>query len=394
MSLFFGGSEKRIFDASRWAIPPNSQAGTGGSSINLTAAESSLQKVAIWSSVMLLAGTAGMLPLDGFTGKGKTRREIGLPAWMEDPAGDNYGYGDWAQQLVTSLLLRGNAAGAIVSRDGRGLPDQIVLQHPDMVGVRRDSQSGLPVWRFNGTEMKTNEVWHQRAYPMPGQLLGLSPVAHHATTIGLGLSVLRFGNQWFSDGAHPTGILKTTAPLKEEPAKVAKARFMAAVAGRREPLVLSGDWDFKPIQIAPEESQFLETNKMTSAECARIYGPGVAEILGYETGGSMTYANVEQQALHLLVYALDPWLTRIDRAFTALLPPGQYARVNRGALLRTDILTRYRAHQLAIRNGFQTPSEARELEDMPPLTPEQLKEFENLPSTSGTGTDTGEGGTK
>ncbi len=383
MSLFFG-RERRIFDASRWTIPPNSQAGAGAG-INLTAAESSLQKVAVWSSVTLLAGTAGMLPIDGFSGQGKAKREIGLPSWMDDPAGDSYGYADWAQQLVTSLLLRGNGVGAVVGRDRFGRPNQIVLQHPDTVGVRRDSTTGQPVWRFNGVEMKPNEVWHQRAYPMPGSILGLSPVGHHASTIGLGLSVLRFGNQFFDDGAHPTGLLKTTAQLKELAARTAKERFMAAVAGRREPLVLGGDWTFTPIQIAPEESQFLETSKMTSAECCRIFGPGIAEILGYETGGSLTYTNVEQQALHLLTYALDPWLTRIERAFTALLPAGQYARINRGALLRTDILTRYRAHQIAIRNMIQAPSEARELEDMPPLTSDQIKEFGLLPSTSGTG---------
>jgi hypothetical protein len=55
--------------------------------------------------------------------------------------------------------------------------------------------------------------------------------------------------------------------------------------------------------VPEEESQFLATQGYTEAQCARIFGPGFAEVLGYESGGSMTYANVESRASHLLVYS-------------------------------------------------------------------------------------------
>lgn len=378
MSLFFG-RERRIFDASRWAIPLNSQVGPLGTTITATSSEASLQRVAVWASVALLCGVAGMLPVDAFLQGGDGPREKPLPTWMEDPAGDGYGLGDWLYQYVASHCLRGNGYGIVLARGRTGLPEQIVLQHPDEVGVRRDPQTGVPQWRVCGTEIPASQMWHQRAYPMPGRLLGLSPIAHQALTIGLSLSLLRFGNQFFSDGAHPTAMLKTAANLKEGQVRTAKQRFMAAVAGR-EPVVLGGDWEFKAIQIAPEESQFLETNRMTSAECARIFGPGVPEILGYETGAPMTYSNIEQKNIQLLIYALDPWLVRIERAMTGCLPPGEYIKVNRKALLRTDLLTRMQAYQLAIRNHIQAPSEARALEDLPPLTPEQRDEFPAISS--------------
>jgi phage portal protein BeeE len=121
---------------------------------------------------------------------------------------------------------------------------------------------------------------------------------------------------------------------------------------------------------------------MTSAECCRIFGPGIAEILGYETGGSLTYQNIEQRNLQLLIYALDPWLTRLERALSALLPRPQQVKFNRGALLRTDLLTRYRAHAIAIRAKFGTQDEARELEDRPPLTPAQIDQLQELGGTA------------
>ncbi|MFD9943204.1 phage portal protein [Nonomuraea sp. NPDC059023] len=388
MSLFFGPRERRIFDASRWQIPPNSQTVVASDAL-AGSAEASMRKVAVWASVMLLAGTAGMLPLDAFTGRGTGKRQVDLPEWLEDPAGDGHGFGDWVQQLVWCYGMRGNGIALIAERD-HGLPTQLVLQHPDDVTVHRDATNGVPEWRIAGQKIDAARLWHSRAYPLPGKLLGLSPIGHHMLTIGLGLSVLRFGHQFFDDGAHPTGLLKTSGQLNEGKAKVAKARFLAAISGRREPLVLGGDWDFKPLQIAPEESQFLETAKLTSAECCRIFGPGVAEVLGYETGGAMTYQNIEQRNLQLLIYALDPHLTRIERALTRMLAPGTYVRFARGALLRTDIMTRFRAYRLAIRNHIQAPSEARALEDLPPMTPVQLAEFDALLPENGGGDGSGE----
>ncbi|MGW8703228.1 phage portal protein, partial [Streptomyces eurythermus] len=78
-------------------------------------------------------------------------------------------------------------------------------------------------------------------------------------------------------------------------------------------------------------------------------------------------ANVEQQSINLLTYALDRWLVRTERMFTALLPAGQYVKINRAALTRTDLLTRFRAHALALQNRWTVPNEVRALEDQPPV---------------------------
>jgi HK97 family phage portal protein len=147
-----------------------------------------------------------------------------------------------------------------------------------------------------------------------------------------------------------------------------KQRFLAAVRGTREPVVMGKGWKYQAIQISPEESQFLDTQKYTAAECARIYGPGVPEVLGYETGGSMTYANVEQRSLDLLKFTIDRWLVRIETILSAdTLSRPRYMKFNRGALLATDLLTRYRAHEIALRNKFEVVNEVRELEDRPPV---------------------------
>lgn len=365
MSFLFGQREQR----SAWVqepppIPPNSAQGSGYSRVDLSRMEASLQKVAVWSCVNLVATVAETMPLDFYP---RPRESQPLPPWLADLAGDGHGLPDWLYQFVFSAMLRGNVYGIVGDRDrSRGTATQIAMQHPDMVGVTLDAE-GHPDWRVGGKTVPREDVWHCRVHPSPGRLLGLSPIALQATTIATGISALQFGASWFQDGAHPSGILSSEQALDARQAMTAKERFMAAVHGRREPAVLGNGWKYQSIQISPNESQFLETNNYTAAECCRIFGPGFAEIYGYETGGSLTYSNIEQRSLDLLTYAVDPWLVRIERALSALLLPGQKVRFNRAALVRTDLLTRYRAHAIALRNQFKVINEVRDDEDWLPV---------------------------
>ncbi|MEU6098942.1 phage portal protein [Streptomyces sp. NPDC047079] len=348
-------------------IPPNSQANGIGSNyarVDLSRTEASLQKVAVWSCVNLVATVAETMPLDYFP---RPRDPQPLPSWLADLGGDGHGLPDWLYQYVYSAMLRGNTVGLIGAQDSRrGTPTQIVLQHPDLVHVVPD-QDGKPQWTVNGKKVETDQVWHRRVHPAPGNLMGMSPIALQATTISTGIAALQFGYQWFTEGGHPSGILTSEKDLDQKQARTAKERFIAAVHGRREPAVLGNGWKYQQIQIAPNESQFLETNNFTAAECCRIFGPGFAEIFGYETGGSLTYSNIEQRSLDLLTYAVDPWLVRIERALSDLLPRPQNVRFNRSALVRTDLLTRFKAHAIALQNQFETVNQVREHEDWAPV---------------------------
>lgn len=326
----------------------------------------SLQKVAVWSCVNLTATMAEVLPLDVFSGSGQDRRPRPMPAWLADLGADGHGLPDWRYQLVFSAMLRGNGIGEVVERDARtGQPRLIVLANPDTVRADPDAEGRLQ-WTIGRTAVERESIWHKRVHAVPGSVMGLSPIAMHAQTLGLALSSMEFGRRWFTDGAHPSAMLTNEGQITQEMAAEAKSRFMAALRGNREPVAMGYGWRYTPISVAPNESQFLETQGYTSAECARIFGPGYAEVLGYETGGSLTYSTLEQASLHLLTYALDPWLERIERWLSALLPQPQYVKFNRGALVRTDLLTRYRAHEIALRNKFKVINEVRDLEDMSP----------------------------
>jgi HK97 family phage portal protein len=329
---------------------------------------------AVWRCVDLIAELVSTLPLDEYRRVGSAAPEQLSPSvLLSDPAGDGYGAEVWLRQVMLSGLLRGNVFGFVADVGEDFWPRQVEVLHPDRVSLRRDVTMGPVRWFLDNKEIErwpAGPLWHVPVYPTPGTPIGLSPIRYAAETVGLGLAVQRFGSQWFGDGAHPTAIITGEEPISEEDAKILKARIVAAMRDNREPLALGGGYKLESIQVAPEESQFLETIKATADDIAGFFfrrPPG--------EGGQVTYANVEARSLDLLTYTLNGWLVRLERALSRLLPRGRYVKFNADALLRVDLKTRYEAHVLAVRGGIATPNERRIIEDLPPDSGEHANEL-------------------
>lgn len=323
------------------------------------------RSIAVGASIDLITSLITELPIDVYTGQGADARQITTPSYLLDPDGTGYGVQDWGTQLLASWLTRGNAFGNVLQRQGGRFPTQVQLVAPDAVRPQVE-KDGTLTWWVGGQQVE--DMWHTRANERAGLLFGLSAVTMHAASIGLNIVGTRFGLQWFIDGAHPGGLLSNSeVELSQAQARTAKDRFMAALRGTREPLVLGKGWKYEQIQLNPEESQFLDTNKFSAAECCRMFGPGLAEIFGYETGGSLTYQTVQSKAVQLNVYTLGKWMRRYERVLTAMLPRPQYVKLNRNALLEQTTTERFAAYAIALKNGWKVINEVRELEGDRPV---------------------------
>jgi len=336
---------------------------TGYAHIDGSLISNAQQSVAIDAAADLVASICSELPIDFYSGKGSARRDISMPGYLEDPSGDGYGLEDWIYQLVYSWLYRGNAYGDELERSSKGYLQQVALLHPDQVSGQL-IEGGVK-WSVNGRGIA--HMMHRRVNPVPGQILGQSPIEKHANTVSVTLAASRFGKGWFDADAQPVGILRNSlAGIDDTQAKTVKNRFMAAMRGNREPVVMGRGWEWQTLSATPEESQFLGTMGYSEAQCARIFGPGIAEILGYETGGGMTYSNVQDRDIQLLKYAVGRWLRRVERVLFDFLPRPQYAVINRDALLETNTLARYQAHAAALGDKpWKSVNEVRELENAP-----------------------------
>jgi HK97 family phage portal protein len=322
-----------------------------------------LQHSAVWACVNLIAGSISTMPLYAYR-RGERDPLPDLPPILRQPSA-TMNLPDWLYAALQSLLLRGNAYGLIVDRAGAGLlPAQCELLAPDRVQVQ--VPNGAVEYRVDGQEVDPASIWHVKAYTSAGNVVGLSPIQHARQAVGLGLAVEKFGAQFFGEGATPSGVITTDERLTYKDAHDLKELWLARHQGRRSIAVFGGGARFQPVSISPEESQFLESSRANVATVARYFGVQ-PELIGGESGGSLTYANVEQRALDFLQFGLAPWLVRLETAISTLLSSTTTVKFNAAALVRTDLLTRYQAHESAIRSGWKLRSEVRELEDLPPV---------------------------
>lgn len=363
MSLFFRGETRAAqLDPLVAALTERQRMSTG----SVVTPDSAARKIAIGAAQRLLVGVVRGMPVDVFRRVHGTQVEAPKPLVLVDPDGSRRGLRDFVAESMWSLVSRGNAFWRVLGRDAAGKPSQIQVLHPDAVTPRVDRSTGALAWRVGTLQASADDVVHMRLWPVPGAVVGLSPIEQHASTVGLGIAAEQFGTQFFDAGGRPVGALKSEADLNPTQGRLVKAAFMAATANR-EPVFLPGGMSYEALSVTPNESQFLDTQRFTSAECARIYGPGIAEVCGYESGGSMTYSNIADRNLHLLTYAVDPYLVLLEDAFSSLLAAPRYVRFNRGSLLRMSTKDRYAAYESAARAGIQTPNEARAFEDWAPV---------------------------
>jgi HK97 family phage portal protein len=325
--------------------------------------ERALRLSTVWGCVRLLADSVSTLPLHVY--RDDERDPLPAPPLLRRPSADHPELSDWLWATMACLLLRGNAWGLITDRAGAGmLPSQVDLLDPDQVTVNESGD--VPEIRVGGEVVDRGELWHVKAFPVAGSILGMSPVAYAREAIGLGLASEKYGARFFGDSAIPSGVISLDGRVGQEAAEAVYARWNAAKGGRRTLAVLGDGAKFQAVSIAPDEAQFIETQRFNVATICRLYGVA-PEMMGGETAGHEAYTSPEMRGTDFLTFTLRPWLHRLERAISTLLPRSQKAKFNAGGFVRATLRDRYEAHKVAIEAGFLTVNEVRALEDRPPL---------------------------
>lgn len=341
---------------------PWDQGGVHGTSVNYDRA---MSLIPLFACIRILADNIASLPVHAYRKLGEERIPMPSPPSLVQRPSIRQNWFAWIHQCMWSLCLRGNAYGLITARDGYGYPTMIEWLHPDEVYVEETYPSN-PRYYWLGHPIPTEDVVHIAWMVPAGRVKSLSPIAQFAATIGVGLSATEYGKSWFDNDGTPPGtfknLKKTVTPAESD---TIKQRLMAALRSRA-PLVYGADWEYTALKVSPEESQFIQTMQLNATMIAAIFGVP-PEMVGGTTGGSFTYANEEQHAIGFAQLTIRPWLVRIEAALNDLLPSAQRIELNIDALIRSDLITRYQAHSLALAGGFLTPDEVRAKENLPPL---------------------------
>lgn len=273
------------------------------------------------------------------------------------------------EETVTSLYGHGNAYWKI-TRDNQGRVQNLKVLPAQWIAVNQNAVGEVIDYRYNNVVLSVDEVQHLTLMRVPGNAIGLGPIQAAQKELYGAKATRDYGTQWFDNSGVPNGVLKSDQVLSPDQAIAAKEAWNASAGAKSGVAVLGNGLSYAPVYLSPADAQFLEVQNFNVTQIARLFGVPSSLMLADVTGTSMTYQNVEQDWIGFIRFGC-PWIVEIEQAFSMLLPGRNEVEFDVEDLLRSDTLTRYQAHQIAIAAGFMTVDEVRKQEDLPPIgTPE------------------------
>lgn len=334
---------------------------------------------AVYASVRLIAESIASLPLSIYErNPDDTRRKASdhraYPLVHDEPNASMTSF-TWRETMVAHLCLRGNCYSYLeTDRSSRLIG--IWPMHPNIVEPERLKNGSLVYRTYDEAGNRiTLEAWQVLHVPGLGWdgIKGLSPIGLQREAIGLSIATEQFGSRYFSGGARPGGVLSTDQQLSEPQSNIYRASWEQAhqgLANAHKVAVLGGGLKWTQIGVSPEDSQFLETRRFQVQEIARMFRIP-PHMIGASSGESLTYSTVEQESIEFVQHTLRPWIVRFEqelnrKIFSTEDTGRYYCEFNVDGLLRADVKTRYESYAIGVSNGWLSPDEIRQLENMNP----------------------------
>jgi len=171
----------------------------------------------------------------------------------------------------------------------------------------------------------------------------------------------------FWEAGFPSVALQVGARLNDDDTRKLKAQLLSSWARRHEPAVIDNGATLAAVGSNAVDSQLVESIQVANAEVARAFGV-MPSLVNVAAGDSLTYSTTEGEMTKWLSIGLGPYLTRIEAAFTDLLPYGQSAVADTAVLTRADFLTRAQAYTVALAGApWLLVDEVRDREGLEPI---------------------------
>lgn len=355
---------------------------TGGGRAAVTN-DTALRHSAVWACLRLRANLISTMPVDVYRKVGDVRVEVPPPPVLVNPGGQRVKIKEWLYSSQVDLDRAGNAIGLVTERHASDLPARIDLQPIGECAVvpAEISKATPDGWKYRicGKLYNPHDVWHEKQYTVSGLPVGLSPVAYAAWSIGEYLSIQDFALDFFGSSAVPAMHLKNTKvqTMDSGKAQEIKDRFQASV--QQGGMFVSGsDWELNLLQSEAAAGSWLEARQAGISDVARFFDCPGDLIDAAVQSGNITYANIVERNLQLLVMHVGPAVTRREDNLSDLVSKPRYVKLNSDALLRMDPKARAEMFQIKIASRQMAPSEVRHIEDSEPFTAEQIAEFDHF----------------
>jgi HK97 family phage portal protein len=190
--------------------------------------------------------------------------------------------------------------------------------------------------------------------------MGIGILAENNKMLSVAYNALLFEDMLFRTGGNKKGFLQSASRLSKEAMDSLKAAFANLYQNNSENVVvLNNGLEFKESSNSSVEMQ-LQQNKQTNMEqISRILNVPIELLNGKATGGNeMLYDSFIKLAILPVLKAFE---TALNKDLLLTSEQGSYCfEFDTKELLKGDILKRYQAYDLAVKDGILLIDEIRE----------------------------------
>ena len=341
-----------------------------GSGVSVTP-ETALTFTAVWSAIRLLSESVSSLPISVFKKEtnGDTIEAINDPSYslLKFKPNSYQNKITFFEKIMMDLCVNGNSY-VYIERNRLAKPTGLYCLNYEDVTIKNQDNLLYYEDKKKRTIHESDNILHFTGLTTDG-VTGLSPITQNMKSIGWSQAIEEYGNTFFKNGAKLSGVLQTDRALSETAIDRLRSSFnntYSKLTGANQTAILEEGLTFKPINISPEQAQFLASRTFSIEEICRIWNIP-PHMLGDLSKSS--FNNIEMLSQEFVTYTLMPYLTRIEmelnlKLFRTSEIGKMFVKFNTAGLLRGNIKDRADYYKTAIANGWMSINEVRAKENM------------------------------
>lgn len=331
--------------------------------------DSALSVPAVSAAVTFLASSLANLPLHAYRATKDSGERTGgsLQRILNEAPNDEWSSFGW-RKYFWSQVFTGGRAFSWIERAGNTV---IGIWPMDPASTQVKLVNGRRVYTFGGVkDYPAADVIDVPFLLKRDQLSSYSPIVMGAKAIQLALAMNDYGSNFFAGGGVPPLSLTGPLPTGPDAMKRAQGDIMRSISTAREsdsPIFpIPPGYELKQVGFDPDKGQMTEARLFQIQEIARIYNIPPVFLQDLSRG---TFANVEQQDLHLIKHLIAQWAKAFEDELNLKLFGAannrRYVEHSLDGLMRGDFLGRMQAMAMGVQNGLLMPDEARALDNRP-----------------------------
>ena len=269
--------------------------------------------------------------------------------------------------MMQCAILKGNAYSEIIRNpSGKVIRREYINEVDTPVTVKKFD--GKLYYEFDNKILEAKDIEHVIGFTENG-ITGVGVVAYAAKSLGVALSSQEFAEEYYASKGIGMAVVTSSKEIKDD----AKIRYGDAIQARLNSSanykvsVIDEAGSFQHIKLTPQESMFLETNKLAVQEVARWLNIPPHKLKDTENSN---YSNMESQNIDHVSNSLLPWSVKFRqeqnyKLFTdAEKKSGYQIKHNTNSLLEADKKTQAAFLSTMIYAGVYTRNEVRNLFDL------------------------------